>query len=570
MNKKKSFKKYYLRVLHTILICMFTIVLKSQVVYETVSENTVYDFLDELANDKIININSSIKPYSRIYIAKKLEEALLESEKLNSRQKKELDFFLSLYVLETKQQELSVDHGYLFNKKLKFSYSPVALQFKDTNFRFSVQAVYGRKYTVNDKKEYIYHHKGGLNTYAYLGKNIGIYANLTDNYLYNEIVPSKTHLIQNQAGSYKVKEGGRIGADYSEMIGGINYSWKWGSLGLVKDNIMWGDHQNGAIIFSGRTPSYGMIKLEMNPVSWIHFNYFHAWLPSMVIDSSRSYITSNGMQRNIYRDKYLAANMISIMPVKNLFLSAGNSIIYSDKSIQIAYLIPFLFYKSVDHSLTMGTENENAQMFFNISSRNIKHLHLYASYFIDEWSFSRITDPVRHNFSSGKMGFQLSNFPIKNVSVGGEFYKANPFVYKHRVETTTFESNEFNLGYYLGDNSEDYFVQVQYRPFAFLQATLSGNYAKKGDDFEYRLIPGVKVDSYPVMKNIVYDKKELSLKIEANILKNIHFYLAYSYMENIGYDTDNHTSTENLDLYCPKIYQGITNVYYFGVNLGLK
>ena len=544
--------------------------LKSQVVYETVFENSVYIFLDELANDKIIELNSSIKPYSRDFIARKLQEAEISMDKLSSRQKKELNYYQSLYVLEGNTTQLDSENSYLFRQGMRFSYSPLAIQYADSNFRFSLQAVYGRSYIVNDKKEYFYHHKGGLNAFGYLGKNIGIYANLTDNYLFNEIIPSKTHLVQNRAGSYKVNEGGRKGADFSEMVGGITYAWKWGHVGIVKDNIMWGDHQNGAAIFSGRNPSFGMIKLDLQPVKWIHFNYFHAWLPSMVVDSSRSFTTSNGMRRNIYRDKYLAANMISIMPVKNLFLSAGNSVIYSDKSIQIAYLIPFLFYKSVDHSLTMGTENENSQMFFNVSSRNIKHLHLYGSYFIDEWSFSRITDPKRHNFSSGKIGFQLSNFPLKNVTIGGEFYKANPFVYKHRVETTTFESNGFNLGYYLGDNAEDYFLQIQYRPFPFLRFGLSGNYAKKGDDFEYRLIPGVKVDSYPLMENIVFDKKEITFRVEATVLKNIHIHLAYSYMESVGYETERASVVENLNLYSPKIFQGITNVYYFGVNLGLK
>ncbi len=544
--------------------------LKSQVVYETVFENSVYLFLDELANDKIIELNSSIKPYSRDVIAKKLREAESSIDLLSNRQKEELKYFQSLYVLEGNTTSLNSENAYLFKQGMRASYSPLAFQYADSNFRFSLQAVYGRTYVANDRKEYVYHHKGGLNSYAYLGKNIGVYANIADNYLFNEIIPTKTHLLQTPGGSYKVNEGGRKGADFSEMVGGITYAWKWGHIGIVKDNIMWGDNQSGATIFSGRNPSFGMIKLDLQPVKWIHFNYFHAWLPSMVVDSSRSFTTSNGMRRNIYRDKYLAANMISIMPVKNLFLSAGNSIIYSDKSIQIAYLIPFLFYKSVDHSLTMGTENENSQMFFNVSSRNIKHLHLYGSYFIDEWSFSRITDPKRHNFTSGKIGFQLSNFPLKNVTIGGEFYKSNPFVYKHRVETTTFESNGFNLGYYLGDNAEDYFLQIQYRPFPFLRIGLSGNYAKKGDDFEYRLIPGVKVDSYPLMENIVFDKKEISLKMETTILKNIHLYLAYSYMESIGYQTENATSLENLNLYSPKIFQGITNVYYFGVNLGLK
>ena len=47
----------------------------SQVVYEDVSNLGIYDFLDELANLKLITLNSAVKPYSRSYIAGKLHEA---------------------------------------------------------------------------------------------------------------------------------------------------------------------------------------------------------------------------------------------------------------------------------------------------------------------------------------------------------------------------------------------------------------------------------------------------------------------------------------------------------------
>ena len=40
-----------------------------------VSNYGVYDFLDELANIQVVSINSAVKPYSRLYIAKKLQEA---------------------------------------------------------------------------------------------------------------------------------------------------------------------------------------------------------------------------------------------------------------------------------------------------------------------------------------------------------------------------------------------------------------------------------------------------------------------------------------------------------------
>ena len=54
--------------------------LEAQVVYEHVSNTAIYDFLDELANAKIIEINSAIKPYSRIFKSQEHLKSLFERE----------------------------------------------------------------------------------------------------------------------------------------------------------------------------------------------------------------------------------------------------------------------------------------------------------------------------------------------------------------------------------------------------------------------------------------------------------------------------------------------------------
>ncbi|MCX6267620.1 MAG: hypothetical protein NTW16_09725 [Bacteroidetes bacterium] len=83
----------------------------SQVVYEDVSNTGIYDFLDELANLKLITLNSAVKPYSRTYIADKLHEADIANERIRStddkpshqlskRQQKELHFYMQDFQLE--------------------------------------------------------------------------------------------------------------------------------------------------------------------------------------------------------------------------------------------------------------------------------------------------------------------------------------------------------------------------------------------------------------------------------------------------------------------------------------
>lgn len=69
---------------------------------------------------------------------------------------------------------------------------------------------------------------------------------------------------------------------------------------------------------------------------------------------------------------------------------------YSDMNVHLAYLIPFLFYKSVDHTLNgtnaAGQTGQNSQLFIDVSSRNIKNLHLFLTVFVDEFSMKRVSE----------------------------------------------------------------------------------------------------------------------------------------------------------------------------------
>jgi len=66
----------------------------SQEVPHPVVNTGVYEFLDELASLQITEVNSAVKPYSRLFIAARLKEADEQRDLLNPRQQKELDFYL--------------------------------------------------------------------------------------------------------------------------------------------------------------------------------------------------------------------------------------------------------------------------------------------------------------------------------------------------------------------------------------------------------------------------------------------------------------------------------------------
>lgn len=445
-------------------IAIWNMHLYSQEVPQSVDNKGIYEFLDELATIHIITINSAVKPYSRLFISQRLKEAEEKKDELNTRQLKELGFYL-------------MDFGKELNEGKEWKKRKDLFYYKDDLFSLTINPILGGELFTNSSGKATYW-RNGAEARGYI-HNWGFYASLRDNH---------EKPLQGMPGYLTQRTGGHIKGsnDWSEMQGGITYSWKWGNAGLIKDRLQWGNNYNGANIFAGNNPTFVQLKLQISPVKWFNFNYFHGWLNSMVIDSADSYWVTNSYgtdYREVYHRKFIAANMLTFTPFKNLNVSVGNSIVYTDENINPAYIIPLFFYKSVDHSLTSGIDNMNSQLFFDISSRQIKNFHFYATIFLDELSVSRFTKKDEWNFFSYKAGFRLTDFPVENLSFTTEFTYTYPHTFQHYVPTLTFENSGYNLGHYLKDNSREWYVAFDYRPFRTLDINLYFIDAIRGPDY---------------------------------------------------------------------------------------
>ncbi|MBN2174667.1 MAG: hypothetical protein JW731_11075 [Bacteroidales bacterium] len=544
-----------------ILIFIITInfSLLAQDVYQHISNKNIYEFVDELANQGIIEINSAIKPYSRSFIAGKLAQAASDEQKLNKRQKKEIGFYLLEYKLEVDSVPDYNPKFDLFgkNKNLATAVNPLGLFYKDKLFTLSVKPIWGINYFFNENGS-IYHRWGGGEAFGYIGKHWGFYASLRDNSESKRISEADFFTLR-PGGAYKITTGG--GGDYSEMRGGVTFSWRWGSVGLVKDHLTWGTNYHGANIFTDRAPSFAQIKLSVKPVKWFELNYYHGWLVSMEVDSVRSYYSTNP-PREVYRPKYIAANMFTFTPWKRLNISVGNSIIYSDMNVHPAYLIPVMFFKSIDHTVNQDIDNQNSQMFFDISSRNIKKVHLYGTLFIDELKIERISQKDEYNFYSVKIGAATSNLGIQNLSLNVEYTMSMPLTYQHRVPTLTYESNYYNMGFYLRDNSQEIFARIAYKPIRGLHLSAYYLLAQHGPDYIYDVNnPDEKANSHPLMEYVTWQNQTISFKATYEFINN-----AYLFVEYISADITG--DEEQVIKYTPEFFRGKTNTISAGFNVG--
>lgn len=591
-----------------VLWCLFCspLLLRGQAIPVSMQYTEVYDYVDELITDGVISRQTAVRPYTRRQIADMLVEAQAADSLLDKRQRKALDFYLNAFALE---RDTMPDNYVQYTDRRTFNLSLANPQFsyqtKNHLFKMSIEPILGmdlyggrkgliiKRWWGAEVRMDIAHHLsiwGSLRDVSYNGT-----AALSDTYFPTTAAKvdgaklTKPGFLNNLAG-VQYKEA-TYGGDFSDSKGGIAlYTW-WGSIGLQRENIRWGDSYHCSNILSGRAPAVPMLTLQLTPCSWFQFDYFHAWLVSNVVDSTYYYEenTTTGGTRLHARpaNKFMAANMFTFTPIKYLSFSFGNSIVYAERNVQAAYFIPFAFYKSLDHLLTKGlaVENQNSQAFASVSVRPWDHIQLYGSFFIDELKFARLkkSNP-ENNPISYLVGFNWSGWPLRGLSLRGEFMRSYIATYTHSIDVLTWASNSYNLGHYMGDNAQSIYVELAYRPIRGMRLRLRYTNDTKYNSYAYLRGGGAEggisqTIAQKPFDRVIYRNDEVALDGFYEVHPNMYLRLSLMYNNARGYDNleqtissedagPNCTAQYYLNKFTPAFYQGSNFTAMLGFSFG--
>ena len=563
------------KILFLFLSC--ALVAQAQRIPQAIEYTEIYDFLEELTTDGVIRSNAAIKPYTRDHIAALLAEAQTKDSLLNARQKADLQFYLQDYALELDTLPIYYSYGHRHVTQwitpvsnLSLADPSLHILTKDKIFKMRVRPILGMDLSYN-KKGLLMHRWYGAEIQMDIAKHLSIWGSIRDNSWSGLGIDgskvTKPGFLNNRAGvQYKEAD---YGGDFSDSRGGISlYTW-WGSVGVQRERIQWGDAQHCSNILSAHNPAVPMFTIQLTPCKWIQFDYFHAWLPSNVIDSTYYYAENykDGVTKYNYRpaNKFMAANMFTFMPCKYVQFSFGNSIIYAERNVQAAYFIPIAFYKSLDHLLTKGlhTENQNSQAFASISVRPTDHLRLYGSFFLDEFKLARLkkSNPQK-NPVSYLVGFNWSGWPVKGLALRGEFMRSYVATYVHSIAVLDYTSNSYCMGHYMGANAQSINVQLSYRPTRSLRLTLDYTHDTKYTAYDYIRGDIKNIISQKPFKDVIWQNDELAFRAVYEVFNNCYAHVDFNYnYARAGKQSD-------LNAYSPVYEQGKNFTFTCGLSFG--
>ena len=261
-----------------ILTCLLSVVLcplsiMAQRIPLALEYTEIYDFLEELTTDGVICTNAAIKPYTRDYIAARLREAQAKDSLLNKRQKEDLQFYMQDYALEldTIPTYYSYGHRHVTQWRTKVSNLNLAdpslhILTKDKIFKMRVRPILGMDLYYN-KRGALTHRWYGAEIQMDIAHHVAIWGSIRDHSWRGQGMMgsriTQPHFLNNLPGvQYKEAE---TGGDFSDSRGGISlYAW-WGSIGVQRERITWGDAQHCSNILSAHNPAVPMFTIQLTP-----------------------------------------------------------------------------------------------------------------------------------------------------------------------------------------------------------------------------------------------------------------------------------------------------------------
>ena len=467
---------------------LLTSVSFSQLIPEPV-ENDIYQFISRMANKGLKSLDDIVKPISRKEIYEKLS-AISEQQSenkisLSNVEKNELEFYLKEYGIEKDliEKNDSTKRSTFFGKDFYGRYR--LYSYSDKLFKVNVSPILGYETgTIDGAKSS--HFWNGIKFEGYLSDFIGFNFSFRDNKETGDNI-DRTKLFTNEPGIV-TSRANKNSIEFSEVRTNVSIDWDWGSAIIGKDFLEWGYGESGKLVLSNKAPSFPYISLDVKPTEWLLFNYIHAWLNSDLIDSGSIYESFwDDNKRFLFEEKYFVAHSLTIKPLNNLSVSLGESIIYSDR-LEIAYLMPFMFFRLADHYLSKNNNNAgaNSQFFFSVSARNfIPNTHLYSTLFIDEINLSDIFNSQKQRTQVAyNVGASIVDLPITNLTLTTEYTKIFPFVYNHYIPTQTYTSSSYIMGDWMGHNADRIYGSLNYRIIRGLQTKIWMQYIRRGEDGE--------------------------------------------------------------------------------------
>ena len=252
-------------------------------------------------------------------------------------------------------------------------------------------------------------------------------------------------------------------------------------LQIGRERILWGVDRFDQSILNESPQMFDFVKFD---ISYKQFSYkfLHGWL---VQPTSTAFVDSLQYDVKSRNPKYIVTSRLGYQPFHNLSLGIGQTIIYANSPLELAYLNPFLLWESAQRSLN---DLDNSFLHFDSRYRPCRGLEINGTLTLDDLNFEFLKKG-KWNSAGNRIAWQMgftSTAPLvfDRLTLYGDYVQIRPYTYSHPNggEELTYTNNGFPLGLDLQPNSAMTSIKVVYDFNEKLSSSFLFRYTMHGDN----------------------------------------------------------------------------------------
>ncbi len=319
---------------------------------------------------------------------------------------------------------------------------------------------------------------------GHLGKYFGFYFNLTDNHLQDERWKNRRmedQVLEESGWAFiTIKDNGKF--DVDENIAFLTFTHKYFYLLYGREYNQWGVGHRGNLILSTNAQPYDQIKLV---IRYWRFKYTHLTAFLQYISPEMRHIIKSQPHLSVY----WSGNRLELDAGRGIQLGFSEGIIYGNRSLQIGYLHPLSFYKSLEHYYG---DRDNGVLSLDFEWRLVPGVKLFGEWFMDDITTGKLGTDFYGNKFAWQGGLMLVNpLHLPDIDFLIEYTRIKPYVYSHSFrDYNKYKHYDTILGHDIGPNSDDWFVRLRKRFSRFLQFSLEYERYRHGSNLPDRNVGG--------------------------------------------------------------------------------
>jgi hypothetical protein len=179
---------------------------------------------------------------------------------------------------------------------------------------------------------------------------------------------------------------------------------------LNKWNKHWGPGVRSLTV-SNKIPTFPYFGLTWSLNEQIRLEYFHGQLRSGIVDSSYLNYFASGKSPQIMRN--IAGHRLDWQPNKKWNLGISELVIYANRSLEMAYLLPFIPFFPIQNYLN---DTDNIVMSADVQYFYQNNIRIYGAFLMDEWSPPYTLEKDNHNWFGWQTGIDWNNIYLEKGS----------------------------------------------------------------------------------------------------------------------------------------------------------